>query len=796
MKILNGSPLNPVQSSVVDHGLLTTGFSCVLQMATGSGKTWLASQAISDVLRSGARAIYLTPLRALAEELSVRWSGRHGAEVVGIFTGDYGKNGPAFPVAFQDARLLVMTPERLDACTRHWRSHWSWIPEVELVVIDEIHLLGDPGRGARLEGGISRFRRLNPFCRFLGLSATLGNRGELADWLEGVEFGSHWRPVPLRWTVRRYRRADEKPGLLATEVAETRNAGGQSLIFVQSRRRAESLAGYLREQGLHSSHHHAGLSHPERRETEEAFRRCELQALVATSTLEMGLNLPARKVVLYDLQHFDGSEFLPLSINSVWQRAGRAGRPGLDTDAEAVLLAPAWDRCAEHYSEGKFEPIRSGLREPAALAEQILVEVQTGLARSHTQIQRVFARSLAHRQNMALPVERVIDQMIEAGMLRADPIRTAEEGEQHAERLAATKLGRIACRHLLRPDTILRLKRFFTFAGKYTDFDLLVAVAATSDCEPVISVDYEELEEFNAQLSHRHSWIFAEGSAKASDWLQVDGKRLLSCFKAAHVALVWSECGDLGEAAAATNCYAFEVQRLAESLDRLLLAASAVREALEDDINPAFLEDEEPSPTTLLPIELLRNMVRNGLPREAARLTLIDGIGSKWAKRLVKAGYGTIEALAFASKRKLSTLKGLSEKRATKWIAAAKQLHRISKAPDVYAPALPIGYSPQNLALDPYRLRRSLDLTARQAVHNEWHVTGGLEPHTIRRRGETWSCDCQDSAKGFACKHQFAVRRTLCQPEILAALACVQGDTSMEKLDLYALWFQSRRPGR
>ena len=73
-----------------------------------------------------------------------------------------------------------------------------------------------------------------------------------------------------------------------------------------------------------------------------------------------------------------------------------------------------------------------------------------------------------------------------------------------------------------------------------------------------------------------------------------------------------------------------------------------------------------------------------------------------------------------------------------------------------------------DLSLDPYRLRRALDLTVRQTVHNEWLVVGGLEPHVIRRRGDSWICDCQDFAKGFACKHQFAVRRLIGDSEVTA----------------------------
>src|SRR6185312_1411423 len=99
--------------------------------------------------------------------------------------------------------------------------------------------------------------------------------------------------------------------------------------------------------GVSAGHHHAGLDGANRRQLEGEYRSGTLRALVSTGTLEMGLNLPARQVVLYDLQAFDGTGFVPLSVNTVWQRAGRAGRPGLDTRGEVVLIAPSWDRDAE-----------------------------------------------------------------------------------------------------------------------------------------------------------------------------------------------------------------------------------------------------------------------------------------------------------------------------------------------------------------------------------------------------------------------------------------------------------------
>src|ERR1700724_2318296 len=92
------TPLNPPQQQVVDCGLLTSGFSCVLQLPTGSGKTWLVKKAIRQSVKAGLRAVYLTPLRALAEELVIEWVKEFAGFEVGIFTGDYGRGGLAVEV--------------------------------------------------------------------------------------------------------------------------------------------------------------------------------------------------------------------------------------------------------------------------------------------------------------------------------------------------------------------------------------------------------------------------------------------------------------------------------------------------------------------------------------------------------------------------------------------------------------------------------------------------------------------------------------------------------------------------
>jgi helicase len=784
--------LSPAQQEVLDLGLLHTGFDCILQMPTGSGKTWLAEQAIDAVLKQGRRVVYLTPLRALARELAGRWGVRFAPHSVGVFTGDYGARGRPFPVPFAEARLLVMTPERLDACTRCWQFHWGWVPEVDLVVVDEFHLLGDGLRGARLEGALSRIRRLNPFARLLCLSATLGNREELSDWLGAVDYVSTWRPIPLEWRVVRYRQASDKPGLLPRVVEENIAAGGKSLVFVQSRRRAEELCRLLQGWQFRSAYHHAGLGQEKREQVEGAFRQGDIDVLVATATLEMGLNLPVRQVILYDTQAFDGSEFRPLSCCSVWQRAGRAGRPGLDTRGEAVLFAAAWDRQAGSYRESRFEPIRSALACRKALAEQVLAEVSAGMARTPVQLGRLFGASLAAWQKRLPDVEKVIESMLAAGMLAW--VKTEEE-QVRSKKLKATRLGRIAVRHFLAPASVLLFRRFLESAEDPTFFDLLMVAASCPDCEPLLPADYEELESLAARLATERSRVFSGRQREVAVTLGIGGKRLLSALKISLAVREWTRVGDAERVADALSCYPFEINRLVETMDRLLTGMLGVLDPEEEAEQPIFVEEEV---TLRERLAALRQMVVAGLDEEAITLTLIPGIGPKRARRLKGAGVEDVEGLAQARVDELACIRGVSRARAARWIDEATRL--LSRRSGYWyresGPRIRVRHSCFPSEVDPYRLRRALDLNVSGPDGEAFCVTGGLEPHQVLLRQDGLHCDCPDFGDGILCKHVLAVRLSRGDE----ALACLAGQVRSggeePGLDLFELWYDRTAIGQ
>jgi hypothetical protein len=139
---------------------------------------------------------------------------------------------------------------------------------------------------------------------------------------------------------------------------------------------------------------------------------------------------------------------------------------------------------------------------------------------------------------------------------------------------------------------------------------------------------------------------------------------------------------------------------------------------------------------------------------------------------------------------KLTALSGLSAKRAAKWITDAAAAG-LQVPPPVDAPRVPTFPPDHDMPVDPYRLRRALDLKVKGDGKNRWSVTGGSEPRLVQLTKAAFSCSCPDHAKGRECKHRIAVRLHRKDPEIcrLAVLSRLGTKTSSPYLDLFQLWF-------
>jgi helicase len=189
--------LRPAQEKSINAGLLE-GKNLLVCTPTASGKTLIAElAAMSAILNGRGKAIYVAPLKALASEKYNDFKKRYGScAKIGLSIGDFDSSDPYLA----DYDLIVCTAEKLDSLIRH---HASWIRMIAVVIIDEIHTLNDTGRGPTLEILITMLRQLLPKVQILGLSATIGNPKELADWLDAEKVIDTWRPVVLHQGVYR-----------------------------------------------------------------------------------------------------------------------------------------------------------------------------------------------------------------------------------------------------------------------------------------------------------------------------------------------------------------------------------------------------------------------------------------------------------------------------------------------------------------------------------------------------------------------------------------------------------------
>ena len=181
----------PAQEKSIRSGLLE-GKNVLVCTPTASGKTLIAEMAmLKSILEEKKKAIYIVPLKALATEKYKDFSKRHGKYCkVAMSIGDM-DSAENYLVNFD---LIVCTAEKLDSLIRH---HAEWLGKVGVVVVDEIHLLNDPGRGPTLEILITMLREMLK-VQMVGLSATIGNPKELANWLEAELVKDNWRPTELR----------------------------------------------------------------------------------------------------------------------------------------------------------------------------------------------------------------------------------------------------------------------------------------------------------------------------------------------------------------------------------------------------------------------------------------------------------------------------------------------------------------------------------------------------------------------------------------------------------------------
>jgi helicase len=184
--------LRPAQRKSIEAGLLE-GKNLLVCTPTASGKTLVAELAMLNNLLNnpGKKAVYIVPLKALASEKFRQFRKKYGEMIkIALSIGDL-DSSDSYLSSYD---IIICTSEKFDSLIRHKAP---WLSFVSVVIIDEIHLLNDPGRGPTLEILITILRDKIKNLQLIGLSATIGNPEELADWLEAELIIDKWRPVKL-----------------------------------------------------------------------------------------------------------------------------------------------------------------------------------------------------------------------------------------------------------------------------------------------------------------------------------------------------------------------------------------------------------------------------------------------------------------------------------------------------------------------------------------------------------------------------------------------------------------------
>jgi ATP-dependent RNA helicase HelY len=436
---------DPFQSDAIEAIRLG---DCLVMAPTGSGKTWIAEEAIRSVFRNGGRCWYASPLKALTNAKWVEFGQHFATANVGIVTGDTKEN--------TDAPIIVGTTEILRN-QLYDAMHSGENLNCDLVILDEAHFLGDRDRGVVWEEIMIYLPvRIN----LLLLSATIGNGDEIAAWLTAIRgkpcrvIREEKRPVPLYPLFlhpsgrlmplleenRLFRKIDDficrrqhgpperglPPFGEMMDVLE-RFQLLPAIFFLKSRAECDAALGmcappaappedesflpyletllehfpYLRNhrqlhdlRTAHVAAHHGGQLPAWKFLVETMMKQGRLRAIFATSTVAAGVNFPARTIVLMNSDLFNGHDFSPLSGTEFHQMTGRAGRRGQDR-VGFMLAVPGRFMDLIHIRKLLFrkpEAITSRIRSDFSMVLNLL------LSQTPEDIREIFAKSLATYQ--------------------------------------------------------------------------------------------------------------------------------------------------------------------------------------------------------------------------------------------------------------------------------------------------------------------------------------------------------------------------------------------------------------
>ncbi|MEB3764890.1 MAG: DEAD/DEAH box helicase [Desulfurococcales archaeon] len=676
MELLGYTSLYPPQKQALDYGI-EYGKSLLVATPTASGKTFIAAAAITNALNdNGGIAVYLAPLRSIAMEKYTYFKhlGQLGLKTR-ILIGDLAL-GPL------DFDVLITTYEKFDAVLR---NNPELLDRTSIVVIDEIHYVGDPKRGTTLESIIARILSDKPDIQLIALSATVENVEEIAEWLNTSYMTSDWRPVPLKQAIfKNYNlfyedgvveKVDKVTGVeyLDTTIRTIRT-GGQVLIFSQSRRRTVALAKRTARHRKHLrydpilakkyarkilgttgptsvieeladlmtrgvAYHHAGLSSAQRQIIEEAFREGAIAVIHATPTLAAGVNLPARTVIVEEYYRYEQGLRRPIQVFEYKQLAGRAGRPGYDDVGEAIIIASRNDSVEELstiYISANPEPVTSKLEGLSGLRHLILGLVSSTGTGTREQLEQYLSKTLFAKQRGLSYLAHLIDKSLR-DLQSWNLIDMSCTSNSKCE-ITATPLGIELSKTYLDPLSIPILRQILSTARRASEDILLYTISAMPDMT-TLPVSKREAEKLLDKIIDE-----AEDLIDIITWFGPQESRSTKIF---FVLKAWIDEQSEDYIYKEFGVGSGDLYNIVETAKWIANSIARITRFLPEahGLEPRYRS--------------LETRIRYGVKPELLPLVIIPGIGRIRARRLYDAGFRNLTDLATAPVEKLLSIKGL-----------------------------------------------------------------------------------------------------------------------------------------
>ena len=511
----NIKEFNPAQKSVIDSGYLEDKTNYIIAIPTASGKTVLGVMAALNSVLNGGKAVYAVPLISIQNEKVKEFK---KFEKFGIKVGKHPSSSD----------LAVMVFESFDAITRF---SWNTLRDIDLLVVDEFHMIGEYSRGPTMECAITRSKILNPSMRIVALSATLQNMDELSSWLDAHVVQHDYRPVPLYKDVLNTEEMEtkNKNDVIVKILNKSIEESSQALVFVSTRRFTESLAKYTsgkikrkisseqkavfrdvsqkildvpRKRGSLPTEvclklaecvengvafHHAGLFEKQKEIIEDEFRAGNLLMITATPSLMYGVNLPSKNVVIRDYTRWTSQGPQPIPVFDYEQMSGRAGRPGYDTEGHSYLIAKSVDEAynlKDHYVYGEIETTNSKLIENRdAVYRQIITQVASTLAKKPADLLEFFGKTfygfqMEHNEysgslgidSMEYEINNSLEFLVQNGIIQPTP-----------DGLKTTAFGMLIAKSNYAVETAVRLREFLSRSTEIDTSQLIYEICKTPD---------------------------------------------------------------------------------------------------------------------------------------------------------------------------------------------------------------------------------------------------------------------------------------------------------------------------